>query len=57
MNDIRGNTPTIINETSGTVVRPFLVKVVPGKMGTGHIFIVKIGHLYYEMERNRVGKK
>ena len=51
MNDIRGNTPAILNEQSGTLRKPFLVKVVPGKNGNGHIFIIKIGNLYYEMER------
>ena len=57
MNDIRGNTPAILNEQSGTLRKPFLVKVVPGKNGNGHIFIIKIGNLYYEMERNYAGKK
>ena len=55
--DLQGIRDEIKNDRSGTFERPLLVNIVPGKCGTGYVFIIKIFDLYYEMVRNKVQKK
>ena len=49
--------PEVEHDVSGTCSKPILVAIVPGKRGTGAMFIIKIKELYYEMQKNRDGKQ
>ena len=55
--DIETLKPEIKNDFSGTRQLPILAAVVPGKCGTGTVWITKQGNRYYPMTLKRRNKK
>ena len=55
MDGIQGIRDEVWNDRSGTLQQPLLINIVPGKCGKGHVFIVKILDLFYEMVRYKPG--
>ena len=55
--DIETLKPEIKNDFSGTRQLPILAAVVPGKCGTGTVWITKQGNRYYPMTIKRRNKK
>jgi hypothetical protein len=54
---MENNSFNFINENStGTDELPLLVSVIPGKNGTGRVFLIQIGDLFYEMNKKSQSK-
>ena len=47
----------IADDISGTEVQPLLVNVLHGKCGSGAVFVIKIGRLYFEMYQRKKAKE